>query len=232
VSGSGISQAICKSAPHSRQTTPATHHSVFTGQIQIPFLPPNQQCQSTEGNVTTNTGYLMQSKTQPMLSTNHYMATPDKGDLAPSATFASWQDVTRMNCCSCCRTWMSGENLWSSGLTYSHLTTETREISYSYQTRQTNSKCRKQLTVTAVTSVDLTVEFLHLRELGKHFCHHTTTYRLYTDSTNLDFCFTIFQARLRLHLDFVSPAKFSDSTPGLQDKNPMGFRGISYIPFP
>jgi len=43
VSGSGISWAICKqSAPRSRQiTTPAPHHSVFTG--QMPFLPPNQQ---------------------------------------------------------------------------------------------------------------------------------------------------------------------------------------------
>ena len=47
-SGSGISWAICKSAPRSRQiTTPAPHHSVFTG--RMPFLPPNQQCQSTEG---------------------------------------------------------------------------------------------------------------------------------------------------------------------------------------
>ena len=48
VSGSGISWATCKSAPHSRQmTTPAVHHSVFTG--LMPFLPPNQQRQSTEG---------------------------------------------------------------------------------------------------------------------------------------------------------------------------------------
>ena len=48
VSGSGISWATCKSAPHSRQiTTPAPHHSVFTG--RMPFLPPNQQRQSTEG---------------------------------------------------------------------------------------------------------------------------------------------------------------------------------------
>ena len=47
VSGSGISGAICKSAPCSRQTTtPAPYHSVFTG--RMPFLPPNQQCQSTE----------------------------------------------------------------------------------------------------------------------------------------------------------------------------------------
>jgi len=48
VSDSGISWAICKSAPRSRQTTmPAPHHSVFTG--RMPFLPPNQQRQSTEG---------------------------------------------------------------------------------------------------------------------------------------------------------------------------------------
>ena len=48
MSGSGISWAICKSAPYCRQiTTPAPHHSVFTG--RMPFLPPNQQRQSTEG---------------------------------------------------------------------------------------------------------------------------------------------------------------------------------------
>jgi len=48
VSGSGISWAICKSAPCSIQITmPTPHHSVFTG--RIPFLPPNQQRQSTEG---------------------------------------------------------------------------------------------------------------------------------------------------------------------------------------
>jgi len=35
---------------HLTQTTmPAPHHSVFTG--QMPFLLPNQQCQSTEGTV-------------------------------------------------------------------------------------------------------------------------------------------------------------------------------------
>ena len=48
MSGSGISWAICKSAPRSRQTTTLTpHHSFFTG--RMPFLPPNQQRQSTEG---------------------------------------------------------------------------------------------------------------------------------------------------------------------------------------
>ena len=48
VSGSGISWAICKHAPCSRQLThqhPTTQF--FTG--QMPFLPPNQQRQSTEG---------------------------------------------------------------------------------------------------------------------------------------------------------------------------------------
>jgi len=50
-SNSGISWAICKSAPHHRQITmpaPITHY--FTR--QMPFLPPNQQRQSTEGNST------------------------------------------------------------------------------------------------------------------------------------------------------------------------------------
>jgi len=54
VSGSGISWAICKSAPRSRQITkPAPPLlSFFTG--WMPFLPPNQQHQSTEGtnNIT------------------------------------------------------------------------------------------------------------------------------------------------------------------------------------
>jgi len=50
VSGSGISWAICKPAPWSRQTTtPTPHHSVFKGQMS--FLPPNQQRQSTEGSI-------------------------------------------------------------------------------------------------------------------------------------------------------------------------------------
>ena len=49
VSGSGISWSTCKSAPCSRQiATPAPHQSVFLG--RMPFLPPNQLRQSTEGN--------------------------------------------------------------------------------------------------------------------------------------------------------------------------------------
>ena len=48
MSGIGISWAIYKSVPRSRQTTtPTPHHSFFTG--RMPFLPPNEQRQSTEG---------------------------------------------------------------------------------------------------------------------------------------------------------------------------------------
>ena len=53
MSGSGISWAICKSAPCSSQITmPVPHHSVFTG--RMPFLPPNQQHQSTKGKAFLN----------------------------------------------------------------------------------------------------------------------------------------------------------------------------------
>jgi len=48
VSSTCISWAICKSASSPRHiNTPASHHSIFTG--QMPFLPPDQQRQSTEG---------------------------------------------------------------------------------------------------------------------------------------------------------------------------------------
>ena len=50
VSGSGISWAICKSAPSSRQiTTPAPYHSVFYRPDALPAA--NQQRQSTEGTL-------------------------------------------------------------------------------------------------------------------------------------------------------------------------------------
>jgi len=48
MSGSGVSWAICKSAPRSRQITT----QFFTG--RMPFLPPNQQHQSTEGKINNN----------------------------------------------------------------------------------------------------------------------------------------------------------------------------------
>jgi len=49
-SGSGISWAICKSAPHSRQPRQHPTTQFFTG--RMPFLPPNQQRQSIEGKKT------------------------------------------------------------------------------------------------------------------------------------------------------------------------------------
>jgi len=50
VSGSGICWAICKSAPHPRQPCQHPTTQFFTG--RMPFLPPNQQRQSTEGILT------------------------------------------------------------------------------------------------------------------------------------------------------------------------------------
>ena len=75
VSGSGVSWAICKSAPRSRQiTTPAPHHSVFTG--RMPFLPPNQQRQSTEG-----------TKTLKQLYKKSHYSVPHNNDHESSKTF-------------------------------------------------------------------------------------------------------------------------------------------------
>jgi len=51
VSGSGICWAICKSAPHPRQPRQHPTTQFFTG--RMPFLLPNQQHQSTEGDVVT-----------------------------------------------------------------------------------------------------------------------------------------------------------------------------------
>ena len=47
VSSSGICWAICMSAPHPRQPCQHPTTQFFTG--RMPFLPPNQQRQSTEG---------------------------------------------------------------------------------------------------------------------------------------------------------------------------------------
>ena len=50
VSGSGICWAICKSAPHPKQPRQHPTTQFFTG--RMPFLPPNQQRQSTEGTAS------------------------------------------------------------------------------------------------------------------------------------------------------------------------------------
>ena len=52
-SDSGISWAICKFAPRSRQIT-CQHPTTQFFTDRMPFLPPNQQCQSTEGNLNSN----------------------------------------------------------------------------------------------------------------------------------------------------------------------------------
>jgi len=52
VSGSGISWAVGKSAPRSRQIRQIPPLSFFTG--WMPFLQPNQQRQSTEGTIHNN----------------------------------------------------------------------------------------------------------------------------------------------------------------------------------
>ena len=64
--GSGISWAICKSAPCSGQIImSAPHPSIFTG--LLPLLPPNQQHQSTEG---TNDKQCMKNNCMPSLKGN------------------------------------------------------------------------------------------------------------------------------------------------------------------
>jgi len=55
VSGCGICWAMCKSAPHPRQPCQHPTTQFFTG--RMPFLPPNQQRQSTEGK-EINTAYV------------------------------------------------------------------------------------------------------------------------------------------------------------------------------
>ena len=52
VSGSGICWAICKSAPHPRLPRQHPTTQFFTG--WMPFLPPNQQRQSTEGTSSSS----------------------------------------------------------------------------------------------------------------------------------------------------------------------------------
>ena len=76
VSGSGISLAVYKSAPRSRQiTTPAPHHCFFTG--RMPFLPPNQQRQSTEGTADAETKIYTQRTLRCAAKKTQFGATVD-----------------------------------------------------------------------------------------------------------------------------------------------------------
>ena len=106
MSGSGISWAIYKSAPRSRQITmPAPHHSVFTG--RMPFLSPNQQCQSTEGitskQMTSQIGsavWLLSNKQtgRPMSKMN------DSVFSGWASSVGSQHDATHI----CCWVWAAG----------------------------------------------------------------------------------------------------------------------------
>jgi len=74
VSSSGISWAICKSAPHSRQIiTPAPTTQFFTG--RMPFQPPNQQRQSTEGTRIGHSNETVQHTLQHHQSISLYTIT-------------------------------------------------------------------------------------------------------------------------------------------------------------
>jgi len=114
VSGSGISWAICKYAPHRRQITiPPPHYSVSTG--QMPFVLHNQQHQSTVGrslpentklisiieNVVHITAILnrhtwQHTHTQPFYGSVEFV--PDNpGEPVPEETFthsnSSWSSI-------------------------------------------------------------------------------------------------------------------------------------------
>ena len=97
VSGSGISWAICKSAPCLRQiTTPTPHHSVF-----YRFLPPNQQRQSTEGTKSLTKHKFKELLTfvcTPLCTTVvHNTARSSFGNIPPSPL----DTVERLQTCIC-----------------------------------------------------------------------------------------------------------------------------------
>ena len=67
MSGSGISWAICKSAPCSRQiTTPASHHSVFL-QAGCSSCRPTNSVKALKANSTNNTQVLASNLTNPVV---------------------------------------------------------------------------------------------------------------------------------------------------------------------
>jgi len=91
VGGSGIRWAVCKSAPRSRQITmPAPHHSVFTG--RMPFLPPNQQRQSTEGSLSV---FTREKQHNGLLRTKRRSAILNLKVLNSSTFFKDFQKAAR-----------------------------------------------------------------------------------------------------------------------------------------
>ena len=92
---SGISWTVRKQSAHRcRQiTTPASHHSIFTGQIL--FLIPNQQCQSTEGNSpSVNPCYhyylLIMQHLQPQSNTHTYTFNGPFSGTTQGGSIAEW----------------------------------------------------------------------------------------------------------------------------------------------
>ena len=102
-SGSGISWAVCKSAPRSRQRTmPAPYHSVFTG--RMPFLPPNQQRQSTEGNIHLQVSRHQRYERFSAQGTLHlHSPLQSSGTLYRQISF---QFSSLSNCCYVCQTFV------------------------------------------------------------------------------------------------------------------------------
>ena len=91
MSGSGISWAICKSGPHSRQTTtPAAHHSVFL-QARCPsYLPAAQPTASKHWRQQVLIMTLLKSQIPGRLNThshlNHQTTQQLSGDIVVSPT--------------------------------------------------------------------------------------------------------------------------------------------------
>ena len=83
VSGSGISWAICKSAPRSREiTTPAPHHSVFYRPDALPVAQPTASKHGRlSGYSSSQHTYLSAMGTHmPRLITQCYLP-PGRGDI-------------------------------------------------------------------------------------------------------------------------------------------------------
>jgi len=109
--GTGISWTICKqSAPRSRQiTTPTPYHSIFTGRML--FLTPNEQCQSTEGEldeaavkrVLTSLGVGVQVCSCTVLVVVAGCLTPPPGSAAGDAALQSL--LTHCGAGGCCCWW-------------------------------------------------------------------------------------------------------------------------------
>jgi len=82
VSGSGISWAVCKSAPHSRQITmPALHHSVFL-QTGCPSCHPTNSVKALKAHYSSSLLLLWYPKwTKPTLKPRFFQSLPHQQNL-------------------------------------------------------------------------------------------------------------------------------------------------------